>query len=209
MRREVVQALSQPSPDEDVLAAREEQQEDGRRALQDKPAVLAQPVDDKVKVARSARLSFAARAVDEILELAQAEDVLARLDVDGHLLAVVGPGLLRPCACDPTTARRMVPFVGDRARSSVVGLLTPDETHPRTSVCVSTYSAAHQTGSVSSDAGSSWQRSLAAREGCDHGATWSSTGPGTSSAAAASPHARRGGLPAARSRLWGDAASGA
>src|SRR5687768_17590720 len=57
---------------EQLLRRHEQQQQCRRASLQREPAVLAQPVDREIEIARSALDPFRLAAIDEVLELAQA-----------------------------------------------------------------------------------------------------------------------------------------
>jgi hypothetical protein len=75
-----------------MLALDEQDQQNGRAALQRHPAVLPQAVDRQIQIPGTARSALWLRAVHPMLERPSARDVLGRLDADAHLVAVVGPG---------------------------------------------------------------------------------------------------------------------
>ena len=120
--RERLQLLPRRRARDHVLLVDEQRQQRRRRALEREPAVLAQAVDGQVEVARAARLALGLGAEDEVLEAAEAEQVLRRFDADAHLVAVVGPRVGEAVDDRADGRAQDQPALGDLPRALMVGL---------------------------------------------------------------------------------------
>src|SRR4051812_12863198 len=96
---QVPQLASELRLAQDELCRHEQEQQDRRMPLEREADVLAQAVRDEVEAARPGTDAFGLGALDEVLEAveptadlgraAKPDQVLRRLDVDRHLVAVV------------------------------------------------------------------------------------------------------------------------
>src|SRR5262249_46661721 len=134
---------SQIGLDERAHVGDEHEQEDGRMSLQRQSHVLAQAVRDEVEIARARAGTFRLRPLDPVLEAvrvahallacqSQPEQVLGRLDEDGHLVAVVLAPWCSPCTVEPTVPRRIVPC-STSSKVVIAGLLSEAPERSRTS----------------------------------------------------------------------------
>jgi hypothetical protein len=93
------ESVAEPGPRVDELVRHEEEQQDRRMALERETDVLAQAVRDEIEIPRSRARALRLGALDVVLEpvepspdppgARQTDEVLRRLDEDGHLVPVV------------------------------------------------------------------------------------------------------------------------